>query len=110
MATENESMFSELVLGLNGGLKEHAEFQALFELVNDALDSKNSTQQKIALATAKLIAETRFDLLDGTVQEGSWANKEDGYLLVYRDMQGWSLWFNPEWDELTLQRNFYKKV
>jgi len=104
----NESMFSELVLGLNGGVKEHAEFQALFELVNDAVDESNSTKKAIALATARHISETRFDLLDLSTQEGSWCVTDDGHVLVARDTQGMSLWYHPEWDELTLQRNFYK--
>lgn len=105
---ENESMYSELVLGLNGGMPEHAEFQALFELVNDAVEEKDSTKKAIAFATAKHISETRFDLLDSSVKEGVWTEKEDNWLLVARDMNGMSFWYNPDWDELFLTRNFYK--
>ena len=104
----NESMYSRLVLGLSGSLPEHAEFQPLFELIVDALDEKNDTKKAIALATVKLLSETRMELCDGSEMEGEWCEREDGWLLVMRDLLGNNLFYHPEVDEIIYQQNFYK--
>ena len=101
-------LHSELLLGLSGALPEHKEFQALFELVSDALDDDDSTKKAIAFSTMMIIAEQRFDLLDGSIQEGSWGNTEDGWKLLCRNEDGYSAWYHEGIDELLLQHNFFK--
>lgn len=105
----DETLYYELKFSLNGGLPEYSEFQELFDLVSEAVESNNSTKKLIAFHTCKSLAETRFDLLDGTISDEAFASTDYGFVLVHRDQNGFNLWYHPDEDELTFVYNFYKE-
>jgi hypothetical protein len=105
---DNESLYSVLVLDLFGDKPEHAEFQALFELANDALADNDGTKKAITLATLKLLAEQRQDMVEDLETEGTWCDTDEGFVLVMRDTVGNNAYYNPDTDNLVLQRNLYK--
>lgn len=96
---------SELVLGLDG--ERDKRLCALFEVVRDALAENDSSSKKLAFAYCLGLAKVFPEMCVGYTQDGEQCTKAEGWTLVYRDADGYSLWYMQDMDLLALQRIFY---
>jgi hypothetical protein len=101
-----ERLFTELILGLDG--ERDKNLQPLFELVKDTLTENNNDDKKLCFAYCMGIARAYAEKCVGYIEEGSQLSTEDGWTLVFRDTDGYSLWYMADMDLIGLQRAFYK--
>ena len=102
---DGERLFTELILGLDGERDKHV--CSLFEFIKDALTENNNDDKKLCYAYCMGIARAYPDMIVGYTEEGEQLSKENGWELVYRDTDGYSLWYMADLDLVGLQRAFY---
>lgn len=106
-----EKLFTELILGLDGERDKH--LCSLFEFVKDAVTENNSDDKKLCFAYCMGIARAYPEMHVNYTELGEQCSPETGWTLIYRDTEGYSLWYYADMDLLGLQRAFYgdpKKV
>lgn len=102
---DGEKLFTELILGLDGERDKH--LCSLFEFVKDALTENNTDDKRLCFAYCMGIARAYPEMIVGYSEEGEQLSTEQGWTLVYRDVDGYSLWYMPDMDLLGLQRAYY---
>lgn len=101
----SEQLYSELILVIPDEI-EFAEYIAKAEDAANGLMPKADINN--FMAEIRELAEERLDLLQGDIQESTWAWKCEGWASICLDLDGFRLSVNTEDYTIILERMFFK--